>query len=53
MTIAAEYTSGKQPRLSITQIENGRRTFLSTHPVSGKREARAVAAKFNAKPWNF
>lgn len=54
--IAAEYTNGTakiSPMLFITKIENGRREFLQSHAVSGKREARKLAAELNAKPWNF
>lgn len=34
-----------------TDIEG--RIVVATLPVSGKREARAVAAQHGAKPWNF
>lgn len=51
--IAAKYTAGKTPVLNINRIENGRRFWLATYRVNGKREARKVAAQFNAKPWNF
>ena len=51
--LAAEYTTGKQPTLSFTEISNGRRTYLKTVPVSGKREARQMAAQFGYTPWNF
>jgi hypothetical protein len=27
--------------------------FVASENVNGKREARAVAATYNAKPWNF
>lgn len=53
MTIAAEYTSGKKPTLDITVIADGRRSHIATHFVSGKREARKLAASLNAQPWNF
>ena len=53
MITAAEYTTGKQPMLAITIIANGTRERVSVHPVKGKREARALALKLNAKPWNF
>ena len=56
MTIAAEYTAPTK-RISgmvwITKIENGQRTYLTNFSVSGKIEARKVAADNNAKPWNF
>ena len=54
--IAAEYTNGTakiSPMLFITKIENGRREFLQSYSVSGKREARKLAAELNAKCWNF
>jgi O6-methylguanine-DNA--protein-cysteine methyltransferase len=54
--IAAEYTNGSKtrlPTLAITRIENGQRTYLETHDVIGKREARAVAKALGATPWNF
>jgi hypothetical protein len=50
----AHYTTGKQPTVCIAQTFNGDRTWLVTRiPVAGKREARAIAAKYNATPWNF
>lgn len=54
--IAAEYTNGTakiSPMLFITKIENGRRQLVDSYSVSGKREARKLAAELNAKPWNF
>lgn len=54
--IAAEYTNPTKKisaMLWITKIENGRRELLESYSVSGKREARQIAAKHNAKPWNF
>ena len=54
--IAAEYTNGTakiSPMLFITKIENGRREYLRSFSVSGKREARQLANELNAKPWNF
>lgn len=54
--IAAEYTyatSKISAMLFITKIENGRREQLRSFSVSGKREARKIAAELNAKPWNF
>lgn len=55
-TIAAEFTKGSKVRpntLAITRIASGRREYLSEHPVADKREARALAARLNAQPWNF
>lgn len=37
----------------ITVIDNGRRTIIAEHKVDGKRAARAIAAQYNAEPWNF
>lgn len=54
--IAAYFTNGSTIRpaqLDINRIENGRRELIEVRTVSGKREARAVAAQFNATPWNF
>ena len=56
MIKAAEYTNGTakiSPMLFITKIENGRREYLNSYAVSGKREARKLANELNAKPWNF
>ncbi len=56
MIIAAEYTTGSKRRpatLAITQIADGRRVYLAKHVVGGKAEARELAAKLGAKPWNF
>jgi hypothetical protein len=39
--------------VSIEIIDAGRRTHLCEHAVEGKREARLVAAQYNAEPWNF
>jgi len=53
---AAEYTNGTakiSPMLFITKIQNGRREYVNGYSVSGKREARKLAAELNAKPWNF
>lgn len=33
--------------------DNVRATGGKTYPVSGKREAKALAKKLNATPWNF
>lgn len=52
--LEAHYTSGKQPTVSFASTSNGRRNWVKERiPVSGKREARAIAAKFDATPWNF
>jgi hypothetical protein len=39
--------------VSIEIIDAGRRTHLAEHQVEGKREARLVAAQYDAQPWNF
>lgn len=55
-TIAADYFPGNQrahASVRISSIANGQRTILHEIDVSGKREARTVAAQFNATPWNF
>jgi hypothetical protein len=54
--LAAEFTNGgaKRPAtLTLNRIENGRREFVSVHPVASKREARALAKAAGATPWNF
>lgn len=54
--IAAEYTNGSKrypPCLYINRISNGRRSNIVALTVSGKREARKLAAEYNATPWNF
>ena len=53
---AAEFTQGTKVRpsvLEITLIDNGSRTYLERHVVLGKAEARKLAAKLDAIPWNF
>ena len=49
----AHYTTGKQPTLAFAVTTNGRREWLGTIAVAGKREARKVAAAHGATPWNF
>ena len=39
--------------LTISVLSNGRRHFICEHKVDGKRTARAVAAQYDATPWNF
>lgn len=54
--LAAEYCvagRGRPAKLTINRIAAGRRSFISSHEVSGKREARAVAKTLGATPWNF
>jgi hypothetical protein len=55
MTKAANYyTLGKgRAVVCIEIIDAGRRVQLAEHQVDGKRAARAVAAQYNATPWNF
>jgi hypothetical protein len=50
----AHYTTGKQPLLDIThRFSDGARVVVKTIAVTGKREARKLAAQYNATPWNF
>ena len=54
--IEAHYTnaSGRwSASVQIAKRVRGERTWLCQIPVSGKREARKVAAAHNATPWNF
>lgn len=55
--LAAEYTVGRkgEPKgwLDINVIANGHRQHVETIGVSGKREARQIAAARGATPWNF
>jgi hypothetical protein len=56
MTRIADYTAPTKRydgTIAIRVIENGRRHFIAEHKVDGKRAARAIAAQYNAKPWNF
>ena len=56
MVIAAEYTNGTKKQsayVDINRIENGQRFHVSSHAVSGKREARKLAGSLGATPWNF
>lgn len=39
--------------ITISVIEGGRRHIIAEHGVDGKRAARAIAAQYSAKPWNF
>lgn len=54
--LAAEFTKGRKGKLDIldiVRIADGQRTFIETHEVMGKREARKVAQSLGATPWNF
>jgi hypothetical protein len=56
MTFAAEFTNGSKrrpPVLTLNVIANGERKFHSVYEVANKREARSIAAKLGATPWNF
>lgn len=55
MTKAASYYSLGKGRavVRIEIIDAGRRTRVAEHQVDGKRAARAVAAQYDATPWNF
>ena len=53
---AAEYyqKSGAKPAvLHINKIVDGYRTLLAGFNVSGKAEARRLAKRYGAIPWNF
>ena len=51
--LEAHYTNGKQPTLAFAVTTNGRRDWLDTVAVAGKREARKLAVARGATPWNF
>lgn len=54
--LAAEYTSrgrGVPAVLDLNRIVDGRRTNVISFCVSGKREARKLAERYNARCWNF
>lgn len=56
MTRIADYTAPTKRydgAITISVIEDGRRHFIAEHKVDGKIAARAIAAQYNAKPWNF
>ena len=47
----AHYISGKYPSLIIT--DSMQPIGGTVYKVTGKRDARTLAASMNAKPWNF
>ena len=52
--LAASYYAGRDRKtLQIERIAGGRRTILEEIAVSGRREARQIAAARGAKCWNF
>lgn len=55
--LAAEFTTGstrRNPTLTLNRIAGGRREFVARHSIiGGKREARALALRLGATPWNF
>ena len=54
--LAAEFTTGSKRRASVLTlniIANGERQFVREFAVTGKREARQLAARHSATPWNF
>lgn len=54
--LAAEYTKGGRVHpatLDINRIVDGRRWNVITFNVASKREAREVAKRYGAEPWNF
>jgi len=56
MTLAAYYyprTKHGPATVRIHEIEAGRRSEIHFDVVAGAREARKIADRFDAKPWNF
>lgn len=56
MVLAADYTNGSKKRaasLTLYAISNGRREQHNERAVSGKAEARKVAASLGYQCWNF
>lgn len=54
--IEAHYTNGsarKPAKVFIASRTIGQRRWTHEIAVTGKREARKVAAQHNATPWNF
>jgi hypothetical protein len=54
--LAAEYTNGSKTRpatLHLNRIIDGHRTPFMGFNVTGKREARGLAKRYGATPWNF
>ena len=54
--LAAEFTSrgkGLPATLDINRIIDGRRSNVISFSVGGKREARKLAERYGARPWNF
>lgn len=49
----AHYTATKTAKTLYISKDVAGREVVSKHAVSGKREANQLAAKLNAKPWNF
>jgi len=56
MTLAADFTNGSKARaasLTLYAINNGRRELHTERAVSGKKEARKIAADLGYTAWNF
>jgi hypothetical protein len=56
--LLAHYTAtrtkhGTTRFIAIGVIVDGRHAVSEIIPVNGKREARAIAYRFSATPWNF
>lgn len=54
--LAAEFTRRGASRpavLDINRIVDGRRTNVISFVVTSKREARDLAKRYGAEPWNF
>ena len=54
--LTANYYPGsatRAPVLDLVQIIDGHRSPVMSFNVKNKREGRAVAKTYNARPWNF
>lgn len=54
--LIAEYTVRTKrfpATLDLNVLIDGRRTNFTTFSVANKREARALATRYGAEPWNF
>lgn len=54
--LAAEFTkrgASRPATLAINRIIDGHRTNFMTFRVASKREARELAKRYGATPWNF
>lgn len=61
MTLAAYYYPASKSQkaqgfsgvVELHTLENGKREFTSRHHADTVREARALATRYRATPWNF